>query len=81
MGFDAYHLLLQDRGDQRLEQPAGPADPQPRIAQGQLADDGMVRGEPGQVVVRAELGGEGVQQPGGTRAPGLAGDERALAAR
>src|SRR5580693_2991356 len=39
----------------------------------------MVRGEPGQVVVRAELGGEGVQEPDGTRAPGLAGDERALA--
>src|SRR5580692_9336607 len=35
----------------------------------------MVRGEPGQVVVRAELGGEGVQQPGGTRTPGLAGDQ------
>src|SRR5271170_7147897 len=76
VGFDAYDLLLQDRGDQRLEQPIGPADPQPPIAQGQLADDRMVRGESGQVVVRAELGGESVQQPGGTRAPGVAGDER-----
>ena len=53
MSFLTDDLLLQDSGDQRLEQPPGPADAQPGVAQDQLADDGVVRGKTGQVVERA----------------------------
>ena len=79
MRFEADHLLLQDRGHQGLEDPGGPAHAQPRVAENQLADDRVPGGESGQVVLRAELSGEGVQQPGGARAPRLAGDQGAVA--
>ncbi len=77
--FEADHLLLQDGGHEGLEDPRGPAHPQPRVTEHQLADDRVPGGESGQVVLRAELSGEGVQQPRGARAPRLAGDQGAVA--
>jgi hypothetical protein len=72
----ADHLLLEDRGHQRLEDPAGPADAQPFVAQRQLAHHRMVRGEAGSVVVEAEPAGHPVEQPARAGTPGPGGDRR-----
>jgi hypothetical protein len=77
VGLAADHLLLKDRGHQRLEDPAGAADPQPGKPEHELADHRMVRGEAGPVVVEAEPAGHPVEQPARAGTPGPGGHRRA----
>ena len=58
VGFEHDDLLLEYRGDERLHQAAGTADPQPRVPQRGVTDHRVrVGGEAGGVVVTAESAG------------------------
>ena len=72
-------LLLEDRRDERLDDPVRARDPDPGEAPGELDDDpvrGLERKERGRVVVEPAQVGGAVDRPAGTRTPG-ADDELA----
>ena len=70
-------LLLEDRGHQGLEDPPGAADAQTLVPERQLAEDRMVDGEAGSVVVKAEPVGQAVEEPARAGSPGPGGHHRA----
>ncbi len=71
VGLVAGDLLLQDRGDQRLQDQAGPRQPDAGVAAAGLMDDAVPGGQLRRVVGLPQQVGEALQQPVGARPPGL----------
>jgi K+:H+ antiporter len=65
----ADHLLLKHGGDQRLEHPAGPADPQRVVPPGHLGQQRVHRLEAGRVIGGSQQAGQGAEEPRRARAP------------
>jgi hypothetical protein len=71
-GLSAGHLLLEDRGDQRLEDGARPPEANPAMPSIQLRDEWVVpRLEAGSIVVEADQGRQAVERAIGAGPPGL----------
>jgi hypothetical protein len=66
-------LLLENGGDQGLKDPVAAADAQALVAAGDVVEQrramGIGRQVRGAGIVRAEQGGESLEQPHGTRTP------------
>ena len=78
----AGHLLLDDRGGQRLHHQAGAADPPLPVAAPGLLDDGVPRLEPGRGRPRRRAApGTRLERPVGARPPGLRPDDALARAR
>jgi hypothetical protein len=65
----AGHLLLEDRGDERLDDGARSTDPQPDQAAHQVRDDRVARHERGRVVVEPDQRRERVEEALRARPP------------
>ena len=69
-GLGAGHLLLEDRGDQRLDHRAGSPDPQAAHLAHRRGDRIMARDERAGIVVEAQERLQARQRPGGAGTPG-----------